>query len=64
MRCIVFRVEIVFLEKYEIGCQWPSICCWRTAPMAMLEASDTIAEGDNGSGWESRVASASASLTA
>ena len=45
-----------FLEKKARGCQTSCTCCWRAAPMAVVEASVTKASGTFGCGWASRVA--------
>jgi len=45
-----------FLEKMVRGCQTPWTRCWRTAPIAVVEASVIRASGAVGFGWTRRAA--------
>ena len=47
-----------FLEKYAMGRQSPSMCCWRTAPTPESNPSVMMLVGAFGVGWNSRVADA------
>ena len=51
------------LEKNARGYHWLAICCCRTAPTAVSEASVMMQVGAPSSGCTSRVAIATASLT-
>lgn len=61
---VLYRVSAghTFLEKYDSGCHLPSICCFRTAPTALSDASDMIHIGANGFGCDRSVVVARASL--
>ena len=45
-----------------MGHHVPAMCCWRTAPTALSDASVTMQVGAVGTGWLRRVALASASF--
>ena len=49
---VLYRVSagFIFLEKKEMGCQAPLMCCWRTAPTAVSEASVIRQVGASGLG--------------
>jgi len=63
---VLYRVSagVIFLEKKEIGCQAPLLCCWRTAPTAVSDASVIRQVGASGVGYERSEALARASFVA